>query len=67
MDTRRNTEVPTDYAEAHAMRTLIIAFILALLVWIGPRNGAMEIVGIATFWLTVFGVISMVVRSYRSQ
>lgn len=49
------------------MRTLIIAFILALLVWIGPRNGAMEIVGIATFWLTVFGVISMVVRSYRSQ
>ena len=38
------------------MKLLVVAFVMALFVWLAPRNSFMDFMGIVGFWLTVIGV-----------
>lgn len=44
------------------MRILVLAFALALFVWLAPHNTFMNAIGLATYWITVLGVVALVVR-----
>ncbi|MHB8140889.1 MAG: hypothetical protein ACYDHD_06495 [Vulcanimicrobiaceae bacterium] len=44
------------------MKLLLVAFVLALLVWLAPRNSFWDFMGILAYWLTVVGVGLIMVR-----
>ncbi len=44
------------------MKLLIVAFVLSLFVWIAPRNGFVDVMGIVAYWITVIGVIIMIAK-----